>query len=112
MAIIEMQKLSICAAKKNRKHILETLQTMGCMEMSTVPTEEFEDGEFNIMDTNAQRAQFEKNAQMFDQVLKVLDEYAPEKKAGLSLFAGKATFLHLIHLYANTLPPFATFVNT
>ena len=81
-----MQKLSICAGKKNRKDILETLQTLGCMQMNTFPAEELG---LETMDTNAQRIQFEKNAQMFDQALKVLDEYAPEKKSGLSLFEGK-----------------------
>lgn len=35
MAIKEMQKLSICAPKKNRKAILELLQSMGNMEIDT-----------------------------------------------------------------------------
>ena len=86
MAIVEMQKLSICAGKKNRKKILETLQTMGCMEVSTFSVE---DQALKMMDTNAQRQQFEKNAEMFDQALKVLDLYAPERKQGFTLFAEK-----------------------
>ena len=85
MAIVEMRKLSICANRKNRKDLLETLQSMGCMEMSTSFTE---DEDLQIMDTKAQQAQFEKNAQMFDRALDVLDEYAPEKK-GFALFEGK-----------------------
>ena len=40
------------------------------------------------MDTRAQQAQYEKNAQMFDKALDVLDTYAPEKK-GFALLAGK-----------------------
>lgn len=85
MAIVEMRKLSICANRKNRKDLLETLQSMGCMEMSTSFTE---DEDLQTMDTKAQQAQFEKNAQMFDRALEVLDTYAPEKK-GFALFEGK-----------------------
>ena len=85
MAIVEMRKLSICANKKNRKKILEALQSMGCMEVSTFTTEE--EG-LSTMDTRAQQAQYEKNAQMFDKALDVLDTYAPEKK-GFALLAGK-----------------------
>ena len=86
MAIVEMQKLSICANKKNRKAILEALQSMGCMEIST---EGLDETGLEKMDTQAQRVQFEKNAEMFDQALKILDTYAPEKTGGLSLFSGK-----------------------
>ncbi|MBO7711567.1 MAG: V-type ATP synthase subunit I, partial [Lachnospiraceae bacterium] len=85
MAIVEMRKLSICANKKIRKKILETLQSMGCMEVSTFMPEE--EG-LTTMDTRAQQAQFEKNAQMFDKALDILDTYAPEKK-GFALFTGK-----------------------
>ena len=35
MAIVQMQKLSIAASKKNRKAILELLQSMGVMEIHT-----------------------------------------------------------------------------
>ena len=85
MAIVEMRKLSICASKKNRKHILEALQSMGCMEMSTF---EVEDEALSTMDTKAQQAQYEKNAQIFDQALDVLDGYSTEKK-GMALFSAK-----------------------
>ena len=86
MAIVTMQKLSICANKKNRKDLLETLQTLGCMEVNTAS---IDDDGLEKMDTQAQRAQFEKNAEMFDQAIAVLNAYAPEKKGGLAMFAGK-----------------------
>ena len=85
MAIVEMQKLSVCAGKKNRKAILELLQSLGCMQ---VTTETIDDGDLQKLDTQGQRASFEKSAQMFDQALEILDIYAPEKK-GFALFAGK-----------------------
>ena len=85
MAIVEMQKLSVCANKKNRKAILELLQSMGCMQITT---EGIDDPDLKKMDTQAQRSRFEKSAQMFDQALELLDQYAPEK-SGMSLFSGK-----------------------
>ncbi|MGI6108004.1 MAG: V-type ATP synthase subunit I [Lachnospiraceae bacterium] len=86
MAIVEMQKLSICANKKKRKAILELLQTMGAMQITT---EGLDAEGLEKMDTASQRAQFEKDAQSFEQVLKLLDTYAPEKKKGLSLLSEK-----------------------
>ena len=80
-----MQKLSVCANKKNRKAILELLQSMGCMQITT---EGIDDPDLKKMDTQAQRSRFEKSAQMFDQALELLDQYAPEK-SGMSLFSGK-----------------------
>ena len=34
MAVMQMQRVSICALKRDRKAILEKLQTMGVMERS------------------------------------------------------------------------------
>ena len=33
MAVVDMQKVSICAPKRNRKDVLEALQGMGIMEI-------------------------------------------------------------------------------
>ena len=33
MAIVQMQRINICALKKNRKAILERLQELGAMEV-------------------------------------------------------------------------------
>ncbi len=33
MAIVQMQRINICALKKNRKAILERLQELGAMEI-------------------------------------------------------------------------------
>lgn len=33
MAILQMQRVSICALKKDRKAILEKIQSLGVMEM-------------------------------------------------------------------------------
>ncbi len=84
MAVLQMQRISICGLKKDRKAILEKLQSLGVMEMNQVA--EGEEG-FEKMDTLNARISFEKKAQTADQALAVLDIYAPEKK---SLFAGLA----------------------
>lgn len=86
MAIVKMQKLSICATKKHRKAILEFLQSMGAME---VHTENLNDPELKKMDTQASRSTFLKNADALEQAAGLLKAYHPEKKSGLSLFSEK-----------------------
>ena len=86
MAIVNMQKLSICANKKNRKAILETLQSLGTVEIFT---DQIEDEDLQVMDTQVVRGKYEKRAESFDKVLKLLEVYAPEKGGGGGLFGGK-----------------------
>ena len=59
MSVLQMQRISICALKKDRKAILEKIQTMGIMEMNQIVDEE--DG-FEKMDTLEARQSFEKKA--------------------------------------------------
>ena len=40
MAVLKMQRISICALKKDRKSILEKLQSLGVLEISHVLEEE------------------------------------------------------------------------
>lgn len=86
MAVLQMQRISICALKKNRKAILEKLQSMGVMEVSQFLEEE--EG-FRRMDTVNARSSFEKAAASADRALDILQIYAPEKKSMLSSLAGK-----------------------
>ena len=57
MAVLQMQRVSICALKKDRKSILEKLQSMGILEISQVADE---DDAFSRMDTMNARVSFEK----------------------------------------------------
>ncbi|MEE3419747.1 MAG: V-type ATP synthase subunit I [Lachnospiraceae bacterium] len=77
MAIVRMQKLGIAANKKHRKAILETLQGLGAMEIFT---DQIDEEDLRVMDTMSQRTQFQKEAEAFDKVLKLLDRYAPKAK--------------------------------
>lgn len=87
MAVLQMQKLSICALKKDRKAILELLQASGVMEIAHTSEE---DSVFKKSDTIPSRQMFEKNALTADQALDILQEYVPEKKSLLSSLEGKA----------------------
>lgn len=86
MAVLQMQRVSICALKKNRKSILEKLQSMGILEISRIADE---DEVFSTMDTMNARISFEKKANTADQALDVLDGYAPETKSMFASLEGK-----------------------
>ena len=86
MAVLQMQRISICALKKNRKAILEKIQSMGVMEINHVLDE---DEDFRRMDTVSARSSFEKAANSADKALEILNEYAPLKTSMLSSLEGK-----------------------
>ena len=86
MAVLPMQRVSICALKKDRKAILEKILSMGIMEMNQVA--EGEEG-FGTMDTVSARLSFDKKAQTAEQALAVLETYAPEKQSIFASLAGK-----------------------
>lgn len=81
MAVLQMQRISIYALRKNRKPILEWIQRRGVVEINDVLQE---DSVFQRVDMTAQKTQFEKNIAATRQALDVLNRYVPEKK---SLFA-------------------------
>ena len=66
MAVLKMQRISICALKKDRKAILEKLQSMGVLEENHVIDE---DEDVKKMDTAGKRMGFEKAAASVDQEL-------------------------------------------
>ena len=86
MAVLQMQRISICALKTERKAILEKIQSLGVMEINHVLDE---DQDFQKMDTASQRSSFEKAANTADQALAILQEYVPVKQSMLSSLAGK-----------------------
>ncbi len=86
MAVLQMQRVSICALKKDRKAILERLQSLGLMEVSQ-PVED--DDIFQRMDTTSPRLSFEKKAHTADQALDVLEQYVPRKQSMFASLEGK-----------------------
>lgn len=86
MAVLQMQRISICALKKNRKAVLERLQELGAMEID-IQLED--DSGYVKMDVSNSKATFEKQAQVADRALEILQQYAPEKTGMLASLAGK-----------------------
>lgn len=86
MAVLQMQRINICALKKNRKAILERLQELGAMEID-IQLED--DSGYEKLDVGNSKATFEKQAQAADRALEILQQYAPEKKGMLDSLAGK-----------------------
>lgn len=89
MAVLQMQRFSICALKKKRKAILEELQAFGALEVNVSFPEE-EEHSLRKMDTVESRQTFDKNAILADNALEVLQEFAPEKTSMFSSLEGKA----------------------
>ncbi len=85
MAVLQMQRISICAMKKNRKAILEELQSLGVLEIDAAEL----DPELKTMDTMNARLIFEKNASLCDQAIEILDEFSKEKGSMPASLAGK-----------------------
>lgn len=86
MAVLKMQRISICALKKDRKAILEKLQSLGVLEVDIAIDG---DGYFRKTDTAGQRAGFERAAAAADQALDVLERYVPEEKSIFAALEGK-----------------------
>ena len=71
MSVLKMQKITLCAMKKNRKKVLEALQAYGVVEI--ISHSDTPEG-FMKMDTSAQKYQFEKTAASVDQSLDILQK--------------------------------------
>lgn len=86
MAVLQMQRISICGMKKDRKAILEQLQQLGAVEINLdiAPKAGLE-----RMETAPARANFEKNARQAERALEILQHYVPEKSSLFSSFEGK-----------------------
>ncbi|MCH1984469.1 V-type ATP synthase subunit I [Ruminococcus sp. OA3] len=86
MAVLKMQRISICALKKHRKAVLERLQSLGAVEVDI--RLEDDSGLFR-MDTSGSRSGFLKYAQTAERGLEVLQKYLPENQSMFSSLAGK-----------------------
>lgn len=86
MAVLQMQKLCICALKKDRKSLMEFLQAAGVLELSA---EAEPDEVFKRTDTLEDRQKFERNAATADRALEVLAAVVPEETSMLAGLAGK-----------------------
>lgn len=80
-----MKTVRIIALRQDRKRVLEHLQDSALIQVKKGDAVEG----FQRLDTTAQLKQFERNAELTEQALKILSKIAPEKKGMLSGFKGR-----------------------
>lgn len=86
MAMLQMQRISIYALKRDRKSVLELLQRKGVLEISDSIAE---DQVFQKMDVAQVRSSFEKNISLAREASEIVSGYILEKKSILSSFEGR-----------------------
>ena len=87
MAVLQMNKICICAVKKDRKRILEFLQRQGCVEVRDI---EFTDDVFSKEDTSAACAILKKNSETAHDCITVLNKYCPQKSSFTGFLKGRS----------------------
>jgi len=85
MAVLQMQRISICALKKDRKQILELLQRRGVIEVNDMLTE---DSIFHKSDVSAAKNNLDKTVSFAKEAIEILDSHLDEKKSMLSVLNG------------------------
>jgi V/A-type H+-transporting ATPase subunit I len=86
MAMLQMQRISICALKRDRKPLLELLQRRGVVEIND---EMPEDNVFHKIDMSHAKSSFEKNIQACREAIAILEHHAPEKGSMLAMLDGR-----------------------
>lgn len=86
MAVLQMQRICICALKKERKRLLEFVQRQGVIEINDVIPE---DSVFRKTDISAAKSIFDKNIAASKESLEILDRYVLEKKPFLDMLNGR-----------------------
>lgn len=81
-----MKSVNIIGLKKDRKTVLEHLQNSGLIQIKK--NDKSAKG-FSKTDMSSQMQVFEKNVTLAEQALKILENFAPEKKGMLSSFEGR-----------------------
>lgn len=85
MAVMQIDRICICALKKDRKPLLEFLQRQGSVEVSPAGPDEL----FSSMDTAVSCALFEKNAETAVRAQEVLNRYCPGPSSPLGFLKGR-----------------------
>ncbi len=83
---MKMKKVRIVALREDRKRLLEHLQDSALIQIRK-PDKETKG--FSRVNVSSQMQVFERNVTLTEQALKILDNYAREKKGLLSSFAGR-----------------------
>ncbi len=86
MAVLQMQRISLCALQKDRKQILELLQRRGVIEINDIMQQ---DSVFQKTDMSSAQSVFEKSSNAAIQALEILEKYDAEKKSMFAALEGK-----------------------
>ena len=81
-----MKSVQIIALRQDRKRLLEHLQDSELMQIEKTGT--CKKG-YGKIDMTSQIQIFERNVNLSENALKILDRYSPEKKSILSAFSGR-----------------------
>ncbi len=87
MAMLQMQRITIYALKKDRKKLLEALQRRGVIEISDLLPE---DQVFHKTDVSTAKAGFDRNIASAKDAVAILDQYVPSSKSLLSVLNGRS----------------------
>ena len=87
MAVLQMQRITICALKRDRKQLLEYLQRRGVIEITN---EISEDEVFHKMDVNVAVSLLEKGKRNAEEAIRILNEMVPVKKSMLDGLNGRS----------------------
>ncbi len=85
MAVLQMNKICICAVKEDRKKILEFLQRQGCIEVSDTAAS---DEVFTKMDTSSVCATLKKASEAARACSEIIDRYCPAKRSITDMLRG------------------------
>jgi V/A-type H+-transporting ATPase subunit I len=85
MAVLQMQRIFICALKKDRKPILELLQRRGVIEISDMLPE---DSVFKKSDVSTAKVSLDKSLANAKEAIDILNTYIDDKKSMLSALYG------------------------
>ena len=87
MAILQMERVEICAMKRDRKGILELLQLRGTVELRDIPVA---DEVFQKLDMSPAQDIFRRNADMAANAADILERYVPANKPALAFLRGRS----------------------
>lgn len=86
MAVLQMQRVSICALRKDRKLLLEQLQRLGMVEISDIIPE---DSVFTKMDVTAAESSLERSVSKAKSALEILGQYCEKEGSLFDILQGR-----------------------
>lgn len=86
MAVLQMQRVSICALRKDRKLLLEQLQRLGMVEITDILPE---DSVFTKIDFTAAESSLERSVSRAKAALEILDTYCKRENSLLATLQGR-----------------------